>query len=176
MSKADKKFLCRILDCQKLSPEVRAHAVKNERLPLRTVVQALFFDQEKTARGATTPHNSLASYDTTTRGKETLAAREDQGKQKLSPEVRFPRADGPTIFVAETSTTDHPRIMQPDIKLPRELERKLVMRETEEGVESSEKAKDVATEERSQRSMSDPHKIGKRTGKKDCGHNKGRER
>ncbi|XP_056159905.1 BTB/POZ domain-containing protein At5g47800-like isoform X1 [Syzygium oleosum] len=176
LSKADKKFLCRILDCQKLSPEVRAHAVKNERLPLRTVVQALFFDQEKTARGATTPHNSLTSYDTTTRGKETLAAREDQGKQKLSPEVRFPRADGPTIFVAETSTTDHPRIMQPDIKLPRELERKLVMRETEEGVESSEKAKDVATEERSQRSMSDPHKIGKRTGKTDRGHNKGRER
>ncbi|KAG7026683.1 BTB/POZ domain-containing protein, partial [Cucurbita argyrosperma subsp. argyrosperma] len=40
ISKADKKRLCQILDCQKLSSEVRAHAVKNERLPLRTVVQA----------------------------------------------------------------------------------------------------------------------------------------
>ncbi|KAM1320500.1 hypothetical protein ACFX14_005539 [Malus domestica] len=47
LSKADKKRLCRILDCQKLSPEVRAHAVKNERLPLRTVVQVLFFEQER---------------------------------------------------------------------------------------------------------------------------------
>ncbi|XP_023543838.1 BTB/POZ domain-containing protein At5g47800 [Cucurbita pepo subsp. pepo] len=49
LSKADKKRLCRILDCQKLSSEVRAHAVKNERLPLRTVVQVLFFDQEQAA-------------------------------------------------------------------------------------------------------------------------------
>ncbi|KAK0596103.1 hypothetical protein LWI29_012871 [Acer saccharum] len=47
LSKADKKRLCRILDCQKLTPEVRAHAVKNERLPLRTVVQVLFFEQER---------------------------------------------------------------------------------------------------------------------------------
>ncbi|XVF75140.1 hypothetical protein PTKIN_Ptkin13bG0163800 [Pterospermum kingtungense] len=49
-SKADKKSLCRMLDCQKLSPEVRAHAVKNERLPLRTVVQVLFFEQESGSR------------------------------------------------------------------------------------------------------------------------------
>ncbi|XP_057795145.1 BTB/POZ domain-containing protein At5g47800-like [Salvia miltiorrhiza] len=48
VSKADKKQLCSFLDCQKLSPEVRSHAVKNERLPLRTVVQVLFFDHEKT--------------------------------------------------------------------------------------------------------------------------------
>lgn len=47
MAKPDKKQLCSILDCQKLSPEVRAHAVRNERLPLRTVVQVLFFEQER---------------------------------------------------------------------------------------------------------------------------------
>ncbi|KAG6387534.1 hypothetical protein SASPL_152726 [Salvia splendens] len=46
-SKANKKHLCSFLDCQKLSPEVRSHASKNERLPLRTVVQVLFFEQEK---------------------------------------------------------------------------------------------------------------------------------
>ncbi|KAJ7946468.1 BTB/POZ domain-containing protein [Quillaja saponaria] len=55
LSKADKKCLCRILDCQKLSPEVRAHAVKNECLPLRTVVQVLYFEQEKSSK-ATTNH------------------------------------------------------------------------------------------------------------------------
>lgn len=48
MSKEDKKHLCSILDCHKLSAEACAHAVKNERLPLRTVVQVLFIEQEKT--------------------------------------------------------------------------------------------------------------------------------
>ncbi|KAI7731476.1 hypothetical protein M8C21_026900 [Ambrosia artemisiifolia] len=47
MSKEEKKHLCSILDCQKLSAEARAHAVKNERLPLRTVVQVLFFEHEQ---------------------------------------------------------------------------------------------------------------------------------
>nr|XP_011460069.1 PREDICTED: BTB/POZ domain-containing protein At5g47800 isoform X2 [Fragaria vesca subsp. vesca] len=58
LSKADKKRLCRILDCQKLSPEVRAHAVKNERLPLRIVVQVLFFEQERgsNSKAAVTSH------------------------------------------------------------------------------------------------------------------------
>ncbi|KAL0793330.1 hypothetical protein Bca101_064707 [Brassica carinata] len=51
ISKEEKKRLCRSLDCQKLSAEVRAHAVKNERMPLRTVVQALFFDQESSSKG-----------------------------------------------------------------------------------------------------------------------------
>ncbi|KAG5101144.1 hypothetical protein JHK84_046113 [Glycine max] len=55
LSKADKKRLCGILDCQRLSPEVRAHAVKNELLPLRTVVQLLYFEQDKGSK-ATTSH------------------------------------------------------------------------------------------------------------------------
>ncbi|RZC50520.1 hypothetical protein C5167_018947 [Papaver somniferum] len=50
ISKEDKKRLCRILNCQKLSPKVCAHVVKNERLPLRTVVQVLFFDQERNSK------------------------------------------------------------------------------------------------------------------------------
>ncbi|GFY91666.1 phototropic-responsive NPH3 family protein [Actinidia rufa] len=47
LAKGEKKLLCSILDCQKLSPETCAHAVRNERLPLRTVVQVLFFEQER---------------------------------------------------------------------------------------------------------------------------------
>ncbi|GFZ03360.1 phototropic-responsive NPH3 family protein [Actinidia rufa] len=47
LAKGEKKLLCSVLDCQKLSPEVCAHAVRNERLPLRTVVQVLFFEQER---------------------------------------------------------------------------------------------------------------------------------
>lgn len=67
ISKEEKKRLCRSLDCQKLSAEVRAHAVKNERMPLRTVVQALFFDQESSSKGA--PSRS-ESQELVSRGKE----------------------------------------------------------------------------------------------------------
>ncbi|CAA0841049.1 BTB/POZ domain-containing protein NPY5 [Striga hermonthica] len=49
MSKGDKKKICRLMDCRKLSPEACAHAVQNERLPLRVVVQVLFFFEQ--ARG-----------------------------------------------------------------------------------------------------------------------------
>ncbi|CAM8943465.1 unnamed protein product [Rhodiola kirilowii] len=49
LPKEDKRSLCSILDCENLSHDVTAHAVKNELLPLRTVVQVLFFEQEKAA-------------------------------------------------------------------------------------------------------------------------------
>ncbi|XP_075480895.1 BTB/POZ domain-containing protein At5g47800-like isoform X2 [Primulina tabacum] len=75
LSKMDKKHLCRILDCQNLSPEVRSHAVKNERLPLRTVVQLLFFEQEK---GNTTSNIKHRSSD------QTSVVRDDMNKLKLS--------------------------------------------------------------------------------------------
>ncbi|KAL8115825.1 BTB/POZ domain-containing protein At5g47800 isoform X2 [Apium graveolens] len=54
LSKQEKKRLCRILDCQRFSPEVCAHAVRNERLPLRTVVQLLYFEQERAGMATST--------------------------------------------------------------------------------------------------------------------------
>lgn len=43
--KSERKKLCRLLDCKKLSMEACMHAAQNERLPLRVVVQVLFFEQ-----------------------------------------------------------------------------------------------------------------------------------
>ncbi|KAJ4781195.1 Phototropic-responsive NPH3 family protein [Rhynchospora pubera] len=45
LSKSEKKRLCGLMDCKRLSPEACMHAVQNERLPLRVVVQVLFFEQ-----------------------------------------------------------------------------------------------------------------------------------
>lgn len=45
LSEAEREQLCRLLDCQKLSLEACTHAAQNERLPLRVVVQVLFFEQ-----------------------------------------------------------------------------------------------------------------------------------
>ncbi|KAG8383237.1 hypothetical protein BUALT_Bualt05G0163500 [Buddleja alternifolia] len=52
LNKSERKRLCRILDCKKLSMETSIHAAQNEMLPLRVVVQVLFFEHNKTASRA----------------------------------------------------------------------------------------------------------------------------
>lgn len=51
LTKSEKKRICRFMDCRKLSADACAHAVQNERLPLRVVVQVLFFEQARAATG-----------------------------------------------------------------------------------------------------------------------------
>lgn len=41
----DCKKVCKLIDFQKLSPEAGAHAAQNERLPLQSIVQVLYFEQ-----------------------------------------------------------------------------------------------------------------------------------
>ncbi|KAF7828783.1 BTB/POZ domain-containing protein [Senna tora] len=45
ISEAEREKICGVLDCQKLTLEACTHAAQNERLPLRAVVQVLFFEQ-----------------------------------------------------------------------------------------------------------------------------------
>ncbi|KAJ0980468.1 hypothetical protein J5N97_008723 [Dioscorea zingiberensis] len=45
LAESEREQLCRLMDCQKLSLEACTHAAQNERLPLRVVVQVLFFEQ-----------------------------------------------------------------------------------------------------------------------------------
>ncbi|XP_027078344.2 BTB/POZ domain-containing protein At5g66560 [Coffea arabica] len=45
LSEQEREKICGILDCQKLTLEACTHAAQNERLPLRAVVQVLFFEQ-----------------------------------------------------------------------------------------------------------------------------------
>ncbi|XP_061365578.1 BTB/POZ domain-containing protein NPY5-like isoform X2 [Gastrolobium bilobum] len=45
ISKSERKRICRLMDCRKLSIDACMHAVQNERLPMRVVVQVLFFEQ-----------------------------------------------------------------------------------------------------------------------------------
>ncbi|XP_010272951.1 PREDICTED: root phototropism protein 3-like [Nelumbo nucifera] len=47
LSEHERKRLCRVMDCQKLSMDACMHAAQNERLPLRVVVQVLFAEQVK---------------------------------------------------------------------------------------------------------------------------------
>ncbi|XP_039053641.1 BTB/POZ domain-containing protein At5g47800-like isoform X1 [Hibiscus syriacus] len=112
VSKAEKKRLCRMLDCQKLSPEVRAHAVKNERLPLRTVVQVLFSEQESGSR--TTTHKP----ELTTRVRQAPA--EAEAKQECNNKLQH---EGVKSRVPETIERD----------IQKRLEAKMVRGESEKG-------------------------------------------
>ncbi|KAG5241806.1 BTB/POZ domain-containing protein [Salix suchowensis] len=47
LSEYDRKRLCKIMNCGKLSLDACMHAAQNERLPLRTVIQVLFSEQVK---------------------------------------------------------------------------------------------------------------------------------
>ncbi|XP_051116028.1 BTB/POZ domain-containing protein At1g67900-like isoform X2 [Andrographis paniculata] len=47
VSKSERKRLCRVLECRKLSMEACMHAAQNEMLPLRVVVQVLFLEQAR---------------------------------------------------------------------------------------------------------------------------------
>ncbi|KAM3241957.1 hypothetical protein ACQJBY_054591 [Aegilops geniculata] len=49
MSKSARKRLCRVLNCRRLSEKACSHAAQNELLPLRVVVQVLFFEHARAA-------------------------------------------------------------------------------------------------------------------------------
>jgi len=88
MSKGEKKRLCALMDCRKLTADASAHAVQNERLPLRVVVQVLFFEQVRqsaAACSAAAPERSLvlprddgASYGGSSRSATTTATEDEQ--------------------------------------------------------------------------------------------------
>ncbi|KGN49022.1 BTB/POZ domain-containing protein At5g47800 [Cucumis sativus] len=121
LSKTDKKRLCRILDCQKLSSEVRAHAVKNERLPLRTVVQVLFFDQEKGSKvtSFTPTAKQLISVE-----KQATITSDNHGKLKPDIDSSVDKEVRERKTFSESSERDGHRTKRADVKLPLEKEMK----------------------------------------------------
>ncbi|KAI4330745.1 hypothetical protein MLD38_029002 [Melastoma candidum] len=47
LSDMERKKVCSLMDCQKLSREACAHAAQNDRLPVQTVVQVLDYEQQR---------------------------------------------------------------------------------------------------------------------------------
>ncbi|CAN1753339.1 BTB/POZ domain-containing protein At5g47800 [Linum perenne] len=133
LSKADRKQLCRMLDCQNLSPEVRAHAVKNERLPLRTVVQVLFFEQE--IQGSRETNSRILSQQLSFKGQQTSEmAADNLSKLHLVSNGQPNKVEGlKKSSTPESSSTrsQHERVRKHDRKLE---EKKVVRGEIEEEV------------------------------------------
>lgn len=67
MTKAERKRICGLMNVKKLTMEASMDAAQNELLPLRVVVQVLFFEQVRSAAGvrAANNHPSDASLSTT---------------------------------------------------------------------------------------------------------------
>ncbi|KAJ1697829.1 hypothetical protein LUZ63_006341 [Rhynchospora breviuscula] len=79
VSKVERKQLCRLIDCRKLSPETRAEAISNDRMPLRTIVQLLFVEHERSAAS-----NAL----NISRTVNQVARRSEQASRERGPQER----------------------------------------------------------------------------------------
>ncbi|KAK3210941.1 hypothetical protein Dsin_015647 [Dipteronia sinensis] len=89
LTKAERKKVCGLMDVRKLTMDASMHAAQNERLPLRVVVQVLFFEQVRTAAGVQAVGNNNprdASHSTTNTDEEwdnkTTTAAEDRKSLK----------------------------------------------------------------------------------------------
>ncbi|KAL3625002.1 hypothetical protein CASFOL_031670 [Castilleja foliolosa] len=100
LTKTDKKQLCGVLDFQKLSPEVRAHAVKNELLPLRTVVQILFFEREKSSE------KSAAREQVKDDMSNLKISEQEQAGTSGGPKCRIREVGGPKSEIEEVEGND----------------------------------------------------------------------
>ncbi|KAF5748120.1 Phototropic-responsive NPH3 family protein isoform 2 [Tripterygium wilfordii] len=67
LTKTERKKICSLMDVKRLTMDASMHAAQNERLPLRVVVQVLFFEQVRTVAGvqSLTTNPGDASHSTT---------------------------------------------------------------------------------------------------------------
>ncbi|XP_061355530.1 root phototropism protein 3-like [Gastrolobium bilobum] len=75
LTEHERKRLCRVMDCQKLSIDACMHAAQNERLPLRVVVQVLFSEQVKISNAlanSTTKEGMESQYQPMLTNRKTL--------------------------------------------------------------------------------------------------------
>eukprot|EP00252_Welwitschia_mirabilis_P002727 TRINITY_DN1268_c0_g1_i2.p1 TRINITY_DN1268_c0_g1~~TRINITY_DN1268_c0_g1_i2.p1 ORF type:complete len:588 (+),score=60.52 TRINITY_DN1268_c0_g1_i2:1138-2901(+) len=56
LTEAERRKICKLMDCQKLSQEASTHAAQNERLPVQIIVQVLYMEQLR-LRNALDHHN-----------------------------------------------------------------------------------------------------------------------
>lgn len=90
IGKSEKKRICRLMDCRKLSPDACRHAVQNERLPLRVVVQVLFFEQLRT----TTTDGMPPEANIPPGGSSRTNTEEEWGSVPTSEELKALKGEG----------------------------------------------------------------------------------
>ncbi|KAK7303450.1 hypothetical protein RJT34_14357 [Clitoria ternatea] len=177
LSKSDKKRLCGILECQRLTPDVRAHAVKNEFLPLRTVVQLLYFEQEKDSKVTTNP-KLQKPHELLLGAKKRPATRDGQGKQSLGQNKEEFKREHVTRRAShvESREKNQHKAKHSDGNLALDFERKMVIKGDTEEVRSEKLRGDKEERMSSSKMELDSKKIIRRarSNKSEHGREKGR--
>ncbi|XWS26157.1 hypothetical protein CRYUN_Cryun26dG0006700 [Craigia yunnanensis] len=88
LTKAERKKMCGLMDVRKFTMDASMHAAQNERLPLRVVVQVLFFEQVRATAGVQSlnnnPHDTYHSTNTDEEWEKTAAEDCNSLKKQMS--------------------------------------------------------------------------------------------
>lgn len=121
LDKPSKKKLCNLLDIKKLTPDACLHAVQNELLPLRLVVQILFLEQIRSRLSSTPSASTPDDPDTCT------APCTQNGASCASASTRSANTedDWATINSIKSAKFDNGTVNQKKGLVPKKLLRKL---------------------------------------------------
>ncbi|XP_076919453.1 BTB/POZ domain-containing protein SR1IP1-like [Bidens hawaiensis] len=111
----DRKKVCSMMDCQKLSREARAHASQNERLPVQTVVQVLYYEQQRLRE---LDNNPISNHVTTQPTLDTQKSISDEisSLRKENQELKFELLKLKTrLQEIEKSTANKPKVNSPKV-------------------------------------------------------------
>ncbi|KAK1317413.1 BTB/POZ domain-containing protein [Acorus calamus] len=119
LTEVERKKVCTLMDCQKLSREACAHAAQNDRLPVQTVVQVMYYEQQRlrnTMNGgliggeSPAPSHKSTTPATNTQADEILKLRREnqdlkmevvrmrmQMKELEKPSARIPSSQKPPL-------------------------------------------------------------------------------
>ncbi|CAN6910725.1 unnamed protein product [Brassica oleracea] len=110
IDKIERKRLCRILDCKKLSVEASKNAAQNQLLPLRVIVQILFVEQARAA--IVTNTNNITNNETAVLRRSFTTRREEDAdleRVEIKPNGGFQST--PSRFMALCSIPRQPKKM-----------------------------------------------------------------
>ncbi|GMI81519.1 MACCHI-BOU 4, NAKED PINS IN YUC MUTANTS 1, ENHANCER OF PINOID [Hibiscus trionum] len=93
LTKAERKELCGLMNVKKLTMDASMHAAQNDRLPLRVVVQVLYFEQVRAADGVKSlnnnPHDTSRSTTNTDEEWEKTAAEDYNSIKKQMNQIKI---------------------------------------------------------------------------------------
>ncbi|XP_010253706.1 PREDICTED: BTB/POZ domain-containing protein At5g03250 isoform X2 [Nelumbo nucifera] len=87
LTDSEREQICRLMNCQKLSLEASTHAAQNERLPLRVIVQVLFFEQLRLRTSIAGWFFVSDNLENSQNTHENLALARNNGSNQVDPSI-----------------------------------------------------------------------------------------
>lgn len=87
LTKSERKNLCGLMDVKKLTTDAFMHAAQNEQLPLRVVVQVLFFEQARAAAATHAFNNGDDAMDPPRKTEENWGKTAPENRKSLRKQM-----------------------------------------------------------------------------------------